>query len=478
MKLGYLHLAGREPTLPLTLGLNGHPLQLLRWLRVLPGQRYVAEAFWQGQRVLAKLVVGPRAERHFRREREGWRLLREYGMPTPDMLARGYMAEEGGWLLFEYLEHSTSLDSCWRALSREPLLSRAQRTLLAEALALIARLHVQGLWQADLHLDNLLRQGDTWFLIDGGGVRAEQPGKALSTAQAEENLGVLFAQLSTSLDPFMAKLLDYYRGVEGAPCVSLENVFAHTLQMRRWRLRNYLKKVGRECTLFSVQRSRRLLQAVRRSQQTRLESLLQAPDAFIEQGHRYKGGGSATVVRVQLEGPPVVVKRYNIKHIWHGLQRCWRPSRAWHSWREGHRLELLGISTAAPLAVLERRWWGLRRQAYLVTDCLGDIDIIEAFAPYVETAPPEPMLQALERLFNSLVRERISHGDLKGHNLLWLGSGEQGRWALIDLDAMHQHRFACTFRRAYRRDRARFLRNWPEHSALYRLLEERLPCLD
>ncbi len=49
-------LSGREPALPLTLELeNGQQLLVEHWLRVLPGQRYVAQAQWQGRTVLAKL---------------------------------------------------------------------------------------------------------------------------------------------------------------------------------------------------------------------------------------------------------------------------------------------------------------------------------------------------------------------------------------------------------------------------------------
>ena len=67
-----------------------------------------------------------------------------------------------------------------------------------------------------------------------------------------------------------------------------------------------------------------------------------------------------------------------------------------------------------------------------------------------------------------MIRERISHGDLKGHNLFW----EHDRWSLIDLDAMQQHGSDASFARAYAKDRARFLRNWPTDSALYRLLDQ------
>ena len=75
MQLADLQLAGRAPELPLQLVLNGEPLVLERLLRVLPGQRYVGLARWRGRAVLAKLLVGGKAERHFQRELAGARLL-------------------------------------------------------------------------------------------------------------------------------------------------------------------------------------------------------------------------------------------------------------------------------------------------------------------------------------------------------------------------------------------------------------------
>src|SRR5690606_37891920 len=124
-----------------------------------------------------------------------------------------------------------------------------------------------------------------------------------------------------------------------------------------------------------------------------------------------------------------------------------------------------------PLAVIEQRWLWLRGRAWFITEYCAGQDIIARFEPYLAGSPPEEELVALDRLFAALLRERISHGDLKGHNLLW----DEGRWSLIDLDAMRQHRSEASFARAYARDRARFLRNWPADSALYRLLDERIP---
>jgi len=476
MRLSELKNAGRAPSLPLTISLadaaGPADLQLLSLLRVLPGQRYVGAGVWRGRPVLAKLLVGSKAARHFQRELAGVKLLAEQGLTTPLLLADGLTDGEGGWLLFEFLEGAESLGEAWQKVESLPVLADEQSAVLAEALGAIGQLHGKGLWQEDLHLDNLLRQGGQLYLIDGAGICAETAGQPLSRQKVLENLGVFFAQLPKSLEPFTEELLVYYLLSNSEHALPLEALQKQIAKVRAWRLKDYLIKVGRECTLFSVQRGAFGLRAIRREEEAAMLPVLDQADALLDQGHLYKTGGAASVGKVEVAGRTLVIKRYNIKGFAHWLKRFWRPSRAWLSWREGNRLAFLGIATPKPLAVLEKRFLWLRSRAYLVTEFLPGPDIIERFAPYVESgAAPESELQALDQLFARLIAERISHGDFKGHNLFW----QEDRWALIDLDSMCQHSSVGSFAAAYARDRARFMRNWPESSALYQVIDQRLP---
>lgn len=476
MQLSDLKNAGRTPSLPLTIALadaaGPADLQLLSLLRVLPGQRYVGAGVWRGRPVLAKLLVGSKAARHFQRELNGVKLLAAQGLTTPLLLADGLKEGEGGWLLFEFLEDAESLGDAWQQVESLPVLADEQSAVLGDALGAIAQLHSKGLWQEDLHLDNLLRHGGELYLIDGAGICAETAGQPLSRQKVLENLGVFFAQLPKALEPFTEELLVYYLLSNAEHALPLEALQKQIDKVRTWRLRDYLIKVGRECTLFAVQRGAFALRAIRREEEAAMVPVLEQADALLDQGHLYKTGGAASVGKVDVAGRKLVIKRYNIKNFAHWLKRFWRPSRAWHSWREGNRLAFLGIATPKPLAVLEKRFLWLRSRAYLITEYLPGPDIIERFAPYVENGEaPESELQALDQLFARLIAERISHGDFKGHNLFW----QDDRWALIDLDSMCQHRSASSFAPAYARDRARFMRNWPESSALYQVIDQRLP---
>jgi tRNA A-37 threonylcarbamoyl transferase component Bud32 len=473
LRLSELAKAGRNPSLPLALDIPSGEMLIEYWLRVLPGQRYVARAVWRGRQVLVKVLVGDKSARHYQREREGASLLVELGMRTPALLDQDWVDGEGGWLTFSYLEDAQSLWGRWREAERDAPLSDAQERVLADALALIAHMHARGIWQADLHLDNLLRAGDQLYVVDGGGVKTDTPGTPLSRGRVLENLGVFFAQLPAEIDPYIEQLLVHYLQTNNEHALPLEALLKEIRSARAWRLKDYLKKVVRDCSLFSARIGPFGAKVVRRDEESALLSVLADPDGFIAQGRIFKTGGAATVARVELGGRPLLIKRYNIKSLLHWLKRFWRPSRAWHSWVEGNRLELLGISTPRLLAVIERRWLWLRGPAWLVTELLPGDDIIARFHPYLNGCPSEGELSALDRLFAALTRERISHGDLKGHNLLW----EQDRWSLIDLDAVQQHSSDASFARAYAKDRARFLRNWPADSALYRLLDQRLPAV-
>ena len=143
MRLSELKNVGRSPALPLSVSLadaaGPAELQLLSLLRVLPGQRYVGAGVWRGRPVLAKLLVGNKAARHFQRELDGVRLLAAQGLTTPQLLADGLKDGEGGWLLFDFLEGAESLGDTWKQVEHLPMLADQQSAVLADALGAIAK---------------------------------------------------------------------------------------------------------------------------------------------------------------------------------------------------------------------------------------------------------------------------------------------------------------------------------------------------
>ena len=83
--------------------------------------------------------------------------------------------------------------------------------------------------------------------------------------------------------------------------------------------------------------------------------------------------------------------------------------------------------------------------------------------------------QILEQIIDTLKKiwdHHITHGDLKGDNILLL----QDQVVLLDLDAMKQHEDEEAARRHVDKDKERFLLNWEKdkHPGLYELTRRKL----
>lgn len=448
---------------------SGRMLLIRRVLRVLPGKRIVGESELGGHRLLAKLFIDGNSARHWARERDGITTLTRAGIPTPSVVAAEPLAGEGHALLTRFLDGASTVLDAWGPISAEEPGNAAGLALLTPVFALLGGAHAAGLSHVDLHLGNFLCQGNLVHLIDGDAIRVFGQSR-LPEKAAAAGLAMLLAQLPCSWEDHFAPLLTAYRtGNPHPPSLTALTCALRTQRTRR--LKDYLGKIGRDCSLVAVSRSVDRFVAAVRSEARELQPLLADPDAWMARGEMLKHGNTSTVVCVEINGRALVVKRYNIKNAVHGLLRLWRPSRAWHAWREGHRLRLLGIPTPVPLALIEERIGPLRRRAWLITEHCPGQDLLEHLALDAEEGPPPCEAEALRRLFLTLHRQRISHGDLKATNLLW----HQQAVVVIDLDAMRQHCSDAAYAAAWRRDRARLQRNWPANSALWHRLGEILP---
>lgn len=463
--------AGRHPPAPLSVQLDGEPLSIQQWLRVLPGKRLVGQGDWQDQQVLAKLFVATGAERHWQRESSGIQALQRAGLPTPDLLSSGDLPGGGYYLLTRFLAGSQSLQQCWDQLADKGVDSPAATAILEEALQTIAAMHKQGLAQTDLHLGNFLRHEQLVYVIDGDAIDVTEPGKPLRQNAVEANLALFFAQLEPQWDKRIDSLLQSYLSVNPLSTLNREQLNPAVQTERQRRLDDFLSKTLRDCSQFAVTKTFQRYSVVLRSEQEALAPLLDDPDSVFSGVPLLKDGGSSTVTRTTVGGRDVVIKRYNIKGLGHWLKRFWRPSRAWHSWLAGWRLSFLGIATPQPLAMIERRIGLLRREAWLITEYCPGQNLLEYLGEAGDAIPDEQTTEAMLRAFNQLAEARISHGDFKATNLLWQG----GQVVLIDLDAMTAHRNEGDRRKSWRKDRARFIRNWPADSALAQWLESVMP---
>ncbi|HRQ58957.1 MAG TPA: lipopolysaccharide kinase InaA family protein [Azoarcus taiwanensis] len=445
-------------------------LHVSECLRVLPGRRIVARAQWRDAgTVLAKIYIGRQWRRDADREHAGLRAMRKAGVRTPSIITRANLRGGGQVLLLGFLDGATTLLDVLSPLSIHLPVEAHRLARLDEAFSLVGTLHCGGLVHHDLHLGNFLAHDSGLYLVDGDAVREfEQPDPARDCL---ENLALLIAQFPLSWEDAIEPLLATYHSTSKHAIESR----VHDLKMaiervRTQRTEKYLKKIGRDSSAFIVTHETTRFTVTSRRHSAALAQFLSTPDAAVSKGCLLKDGRTCTVVRTKATNDShIVIKRYNIKDLGHAVSRAWRPSRAWHSWREAHRLRMLGIPTPEPLAVIESRIGPIRHRAWLVTEYCPGLSLATLLR--AESPPPDEVAHSLCLLFKTLNRARVTHGDLKSSNLLWW----KGEIVLIDLDAMVHHRSDLSHRAAWARDRIRFLRNWPAGCPLHAWLDAHLP---
>lgn len=453
--------AGRQLEVPfeVEIELSGklQVAQCVELLRLVPEKRVVVKMLVGEQVFLAKIFLGAGGGKYCQREKEGVQALQDAGIQTAQLVGQAHLKDKGSKvLLLEYLSDVRHLSE---------LIDAREETgdaLLNSAIEIIAMMHEQGLQHKDCHLGNFLVAGQALYLIDGDAVTISND---LSQAKALENLALFFVQLPLFLLPRLSTLFSVYCVLRGwDQKVHQADCEAEVVQQREKRQRHFLKKIYRDCTQFKViKRRTRFVVLDREAESPELITLICHLDEAIAEGELLKDGNSATVAKV-MEGDKVfVVKRYNIKSVGHWLTRCWRPSRAWLSWRNAQLLTYYGIGTPKPIALIEQRCGGLRGRAYFVTEYAAASDAL-AYVEQVENDKLllEKLAQQFTNLFKVMALLRISHGDFKGTNFLV----NQSELTVIDLDSMQLHTSEKSLRRAIHKDQQRFMKNWSNNASV------------
>jgi tRNA A-37 threonylcarbamoyl transferase component Bud32 len=374
-------------------------------------------------------------------------------------------------LVFEAVANSLNAEQVWQISDAKARFSLAQN-LVAE----IAKHHNAGLLQTDLYLKNFLVADDKIYTLDGDGIRKYT---RLSKRQAQHNLATFFSKFDVLEDEWMPQHYQIYCEKTGAAYSIFDEakIWMLTQKIRRQVASQYAdKKVFRQCTdvkryATGLNHSSAGLEGAwilvcRACENIDFSADL---DAFLTPQHLLKDGNTCTVGLAEMGGKKVVIKRYNIKNFWHGVTRALRKTRAAASWANAHRLKILGIATAIPIALIEKKKFGLfKGKAYFLTEFIDAPDAAEFFAKTSNKTARAEAIKNIVTLFYKLYLLKISHGDMKATNIKIVDNQP----LLIDLDAMQQHTFSWPAERAHARDLRRFMQNWQHDNALYNAFVE------
>ncbi|MDY6972153.1 MAG: lipopolysaccharide kinase InaA family protein [Thermodesulfobacteriota bacterium] len=444
-------------------------------MRVLPGKRLVCLGEWNAHQVVAKFFLDAScAKRHSAREENGAKALKQANIKAPDLLFKGLLEPDNTPVLgFRQIFPVLDFAEVW--LQSDSIAERGE--YLCRVAAAIADQHEAGLKQNDPHPGNFLLAGEDIYTIDSDKIESRQSGKPLSQTKSLRNLGLFLAQFHPQFERLIPNALQAYAekrlwSVDHGLCLRL---LKEVRCQRNRRKTKYLKKIYRESSPFVCRKSwSRFMVCDRKFYEEGMIDFLINPDLVIEESRLLKRGNTSTVALACIDGKYLVIKRYNIKSAWHAIRRCFRPSRAWISWRNSHRLVFLGIRTAKPIAFVEKRWGPFRSKAYFVTEYVDGLDLRSLFhSDGQQKTDKETLARQFKELFQLLANASISHGDCKTTNFIAARDG----LSILDLDAMREHRLKWRAYSALRGDLERLMQNWEDLPEVENTLRKELKGL-
>jgi hypothetical protein len=172
-----------------------------------------------------------------------------------------------------------------------------------------------------------------------------------------------------------------------------------------------------------------------------------------------KDDPTSTVVIVNIDNKPLVIKRANTKGLIHFIRRLVCVSRARKNWHFATQLKAANIPTFEPIAYVEDRFGPFKRRSYLICSLLGGIDSLRFFSDNAYEAQWKVVANNIVTMIEKLANARLSHRDLNLSNIILVGSQPY----LIDLDSMRHYRFSRLSKRATAHEIERFMENWQDY---------------
>jgi len=411
-------------------------------------------------------------------------------VPVPYLWGERRTPVPSSVVVMAYVEGAKPLSEVKREITK--ISPTIRQEILIEAGAALARLHKAGGLHGDAHMGNLLLSGPEGAprvtVVDLHQVHLH---KKVPWKHRLQNLGEFLGNNSRLLSvPDKQRALQSYLETIGDwdPPFSSERearrsmgkaieLYARKSSEKLWRRR--MAKCQEEGKHFH-KISRRPYSGWIRSEADHADLLkrLEDPNGWLSCRDCAMGKDTPTTTVARAvydqQAQPVFLKRYNRKSLWERCKNLFRRSRAMRVWRSGYALEMLGIPTPRTICVLEKRVGPLLLESFILTEWIeGSVGLDDFFRDRCAKESSDPLdnrertalRREIARLFRELHSHGISHGDLKGRNIL-VDPGEPAPFSprFADLDALTTR--PVRFKRSRINDLSRLLFSVYPHASL------------
>ena len=423
---------------------EGHEESLLckELLRYLPGKRKVFDAVWNDRDVIVKIFSDKfKAKRHLKREWTGLTNLKNRKLDAPEPLFYG-RTENSDWAIVteKIADSSTALEIL------EYFDNYNQKIeFLTMICKQLAKQHINGVLQKDLHMENFLLADNKIYTLDPGQITFFEGYVPQNKCISQLAILTLYAPDDNLISRNIIRD-EYFKSRGWELNNAIDALFHKQIKIQRNKaIKHALKKCLRSSKRHIRIKTENHVAVFDKSfyQKSEANEFINQLDNFITQEHILKDGNTCFVSRLSWNNHDIVIKRYNHKGFFHSLRHSLKKSRARRVWLNAQKLGMLGIPTAKPLAYIEKKKGFLIWSSYLVTEYMEGSNLYNFLRD--ESLPEKTrsiITQQLKELLDKLAEHHITHGDLKHSNILITKNGP----ALTDLDSMRTHRFSWTFK--------------------------------
>lgn len=421
-------------------------------LNLIPNKRLVLKAAADGVNVLIKLFPPtPKGKRQYARELKGYSFASAVSINIPSLLASYERKNEFFCVIYQFLDDAKPLS--------EPLLRQSEK-LITGLFKMMAAMHAHGIYQRDIHLDNILLDDcNILNLIDFGSVKCEVLGSPLSKGLSIKNMTKLVGTFPLlEQDKVATWMRSYYKlrtwqwdDDEG---VIFDNRLRKNIELRK---KEALKNAFSNNTLTRYGRNFSTEYAFCKNsiQGIPIGNFVENIEGLISKSIVLSSDSSVTLVKTTVNGMPLLINSYCQNRSWWQLLSWRKPfSQAAVSWKNAQLLDFIQLPTLKPVGFIEKRTKWFKVNSYFITQYEQTETILDAFC---RREPTQSELREIRNIFLLLQNSQTTHGNLHAQNLI---INEKGRVALVNLEALEEHQDNDAFQNAFSKDKDRFLCSW------------------
>ncbi len=396
--------------------------------------------------------------------------LERIGVSSPSPLAiwsKGINpANSHSFIITESLEPNISIEEAFNAKGLKKI-SASEKIKLIKKIANICRtLHSNGLNHRDLYLCHFLIDKNfdldkPIYLID---LHRAQKRYTVPSRWLVKDIGALFH----SVIQFGMTERDCYRFLMVYFGCSLRDLFLNhgefIKKVRKRAFSMYMKPLLSEIDISSKKplpetslykksatKDYRWIGLKDKVSRSILE-LIQNEDELISRGEVIKNEKGHLVVKINITGKELFVKKYRIKNLFHRFRRFFKKTRARNSWEASHWFNVAGIKTMKPILIYEKLDLIGPVDSILVSEEINGIRLDKKLEKNHDTYK---IASTISNFFKRLLWISFNHGDAKSSNFFV----NENKLVVFDLDSSKRFFLASSLKRKIKRDKRRINRS-------------------